>query len=102
MLFRSIRMQNLFFRTGLDEDAVGADIPFITAEKMKELVEVWLPLLNSGSISLQTFLSKIPEVDAQEEMKLIEAAKQQDLARMKAEADIQNPADALNMPGGHQ
>jgi len=36
---------------------------------MKELAEVWLPLYSGGVISLPTMLSKIPEIDPEEEMK---------------------------------
>lgn len=54
---------------GYDANAIGVEIPFVTAQKMKELVEVWLPIYSSGAISLPFFLSKIPELDIEEETK---------------------------------
>lgn len=97
-LFRkAIRMQNAFFQAGLDEDAVGADIPFITAEKMRELVEIWLPMYTAGTLSLETFLSKVPEIDAEEEIKRIEDRQEADLERLKAEADLRDPAESLEI-----
>lgn len=54
---------------GYDPMAIGAEIPFVTTQKMTELVEVWLPIYSSGAIGLDFFLSKIPGLDIEEEKK---------------------------------
>jgi len=62
-----LNMANKNFQKGFKPMAVGVEIPFITKEKMQEIVDVWLPIYVSGAITLDTFLSKIPEVDIEKE-----------------------------------
>jgi len=66
---KAMLMANVNFNQNYITGTIKIEIPFITAEKMKELAEVWLPLYSGGVISLKTMLSKVPEVDPEEEMK---------------------------------
>ena len=56
----------------LDPSKITVNIPLITNETWKRIEEVWLPLRLSNSLSLKTFLSKIPRIDVGEEMEAIE------------------------------
>jgi hypothetical protein len=68
-LFRkSIGLYNERFGQNLNGNAVKAELPELSAQKMQELVEVWLPLKQEGVISLETTLSRIPDIDVQDEM----------------------------------
>ena len=51
---------------------VGISIPFVTAQKMAEIADVYLPLYVSGAITLETLLTKVPEVDAEKELQKID------------------------------
>ena len=66
---KAIEMANdlLPGHAGMDPDAVKIDIPFTSQSKLTELVEVWLPLYEARTITLETFLSKIPEIDLEKE-----------------------------------
>lgn len=48
-----------------DPEAVGCEIPYVTAQKIKELSETWLPLYTANIIDLDYMLSMIPNVDAE-------------------------------------
>lgn len=69
MFHKILEMANNELNGGYDANAIGVEIPFVTAEKMKELAEIWLPIYSSGAISLDFFLSKIPGLDVEEENK---------------------------------
>jgi hypothetical protein len=63
-LFRKVlNFANLRFNKSFNIDVIGARIPFISAEKLKELTEVWLPLKVAEVIDLETLLSHVPEID---------------------------------------
>lgn len=59
-------------RRGLKPETVDVDVPMIAAQKMKEIVDIYLPLATAGMLSKRTLLSKVPEIDPDEEMKLLE------------------------------
>ena len=68
-LFRkAVQIWNVRMRSNLRPEVVGAKIAELTAAKLKEVNDVWLPLYLSGVIQLETLLGKLPEVDVQEEM----------------------------------
>jgi len=76
IISKALVMANKNFNQNYPLDAIGVQIPFITAAKMKELVEIWLPLYTAGVITLKTMLSKVPEVDeTEEENSLVNEAK---------------------------
>jgi len=59
---------------GFNDQAVTALIPETTAAKLEELNSVWLPLYQQGALSLETMLSKVPDINVEEEMARIEEA----------------------------
>jgi len=73
-IFRNaIRKLNEFGGGSLNPEKVKAEIPEVTSVKLAELSTVWLPIYMANGISLDTFLSKIPDVDVTDEKALIEA-----------------------------
>jgi hypothetical protein len=56
----------------LDSNLVKVNIPFVTNETWKRIADVWLPLHLSGSLSLKTLLSKIPDINVGQEADSIE------------------------------
>lgn len=55
----------------LDPEAVEASIPSVTREQIQQLADIWLPIYAGGGMSLEAFLSRVPGVDPDEEMKRI-------------------------------
>ncbi len=92
---KAIVMYNDAFHAGLNPDAVTAKIPFISSAKLKFIKDVYLPMYESNTISLETFLSYISNIDVDQELKRIEADKKKDDERNAAN----NPgADAGAFP----
>jgi len=66
-LFKKVLAKaNATFNLGFNPDCISAHIPFISAEKLRELKDVWLPLKEAEVIDLTTFLSHVPEIDREE------------------------------------
>jgi len=64
-IFRKVLiMANEKFNGGFNPNAIGVEIPYITAQKIKELVDVWMPLFQGGVIDLDLMLSMVPNADA--------------------------------------
>ena len=55
---------------------VSASIPPVSLTKMQELIDVWLPLYQAGTISRETLWTKIPEIDAEAEGKRLKEAQE--------------------------
>jgi len=78
-LFRNaIKLYNESYNNNLDPNAVEAHIPYVSSAKLTEITQVWLPLYVQGALSLETLLSKIPEVNVDLE---VERVKQQQIER---------------------
>ena len=84
-IFKNVlSMSNEKFGTAFNSDAVGCEIPRVTAAKLKELSEIWLPLFMANVVDLDFMLSMIPEADPESiKASALDAAKQQ-LELMKA------------------
>jgi len=84
---------------GLQEGKVKATVAAVTEAKIRELVEVWLPLYRENVIDLDFFLSKIPDVNpkkvkqAQKEaaQRIVDemAAREESAARLKQDTEGQ-------------
>lgn len=77
LLVKAIKMAKSSFseHANLPENTedVRAEIPYVNTSKLKEIVDVWLPLYNNNAITLETLLSKIPDIhDVEEEAQLIQ------------------------------
>ena len=70
-----------------DPEGFEVAIPHISEQKLKEIIEVWLPLRDSGHISEQTFLNIVPNVNPMRERELIEQEKNNDLDNTMKKAD---------------
>ena len=60
---RVLEMSNETFKTNFTVGVVSCDIPQITAAKLKELTEVWLPLYQANVVDIDYMLSMIPDAD---------------------------------------
>lgn len=72
---KALALANEHLQGGFNPNAITAAIPEMSASKMKELAEVWLPIRQAGEISRETFLAHIPELDVEEETKRLDAEK---------------------------
>ena len=68
---------NKLQRGVLDVTKLSIDIPFVSQQHMQELADVWLPLWMANAISHETLLAHVPEIDVEDEMKLIEDKKEE-------------------------
>jgi hypothetical protein len=57
----------------LDASRITIDIPYISAQTWQNIKDVYLPAALAGKISDELFLSKIPGIDVDEELKRSEA-----------------------------
>lgn len=67
----------------LKPEAVGIDIPFVSAQNWAALEKVFLPLSLAGKISDELILSKIPGVDVKAELKKQKATKEEPIIEPK-------------------
>ncbi len=58
--------------TALDPSVIKVDIPYTSNEALQEVVDAWMPLREGGHISEDTFLSKIPGINPEEEKEALE------------------------------
>lgn len=71
------------YGTSFRTDVVSCSIPQVTAEKLKELVDTWLPLYNSNVIDLDYILAKIPDADVERIKGAAEAAAKREMDMLK-------------------
>lgn len=57
------------------------ELPLISLESLKQIVDVWLPLMQEDIISRATLMNQIPGINPSEEEKVIESEKQARAAR---------------------
>lgn len=88
-------------RLALDPLKIGVDIPVMSTSRVQELADVWLPLYTAHAISLDTLLSKIPEVDADKEKARIETELDAVDARTRANAPDFGSVGPDNPSGGN-
>lgn len=60
---KAIELANAELKTGLRPGLVQAQIPEHSSKTMLELKEDWLPLYEANALSLETLLSKVPNID---------------------------------------
>lgn len=65
-------MSNQTFSTGFNEKAITANLPELGQIKLAQLADVWLPIYEAQAVSLETFLERMPGIDAKVEMKRLE------------------------------
>jgi hypothetical protein len=86
-----------FLTPGLIEPA----LPFITANQLKMLIDLYLPAWIDGALSLETLLAKIPDIKAREELERLaaekEATREEEIERG---AEIEARLDRFRAPGG--
>lgn len=74
-LFRkAIMLYNRYSGDSLNPDAVHAILPENTQTRLRQLVDVWLPLFESKAVTRKTFLKRVPDVDAEKEDTDVKAA----------------------------
>lgn len=60
---KALVMANAFLKMGFKEGSVKANVMQITEAKIRELVDVWMPLYTARIVDLNYVLSKIPDAD---------------------------------------
>jgi hypothetical protein len=65
-----------------DPDGFIIDLPVMTTEKLKEIIEVWFPLNQAGKIDDYTLLNKIPDIDQVEVMENLKKQKEEQAAEV--------------------
>ena len=83
----ALKASNVAFNTTFREDVVSCDIPQITAEKLRELTEVWLPLFQANVVDLDYMLSMIPNADPKRIKENAEKEAQKILDQMQMQED---------------
>jgi len=75
MFDKVIRMRNANVDNNrqLREGVVKAKLLPLSDRQWKQIKEVWLPLLKESAISLQTFLSKLPNIDDEVELERLKS-----------------------------
>lgn len=63
MLRKSVVLYNEAFDQNINPNDVSFVIPEITQAKIKEIIDIWLPMFLGGGLSLQALLSKVPDID---------------------------------------
>ena len=66
----------------VEPESVTVSIPFFTKEQFDQLVNVWLPVWREGGLSLETFLSKVPDIDPEEEKKKIDKIEDEKMQKL--------------------
>ncbi len=89
----AIELYNEAFNNNLNPEAVSARMPFVSAGKMEEIANVWLPMYLANTISLQTFLSQLAgDIEIDDEMVRIkqEIKEKEDRAKLLASQSTGN------------
>ena len=90
---KALLMANARWKKNFDVDAIDVDIPYITTEKLKEIVDIWLPLYDANAIDHDTLLSKIPEIDSVSIKKNVAEKDQKRLRDIRAALDREGDID---------
>jgi len=94
----ALKLSNLAFNTTFKEDVVSCDIPQITAEKIRALSEVWLPLFQANVVDLDYMLSMIPNADP----KRIKENAEKEAQKILDQMQMQEDANADQSGGGDE
>jgi hypothetical protein len=81
-------MANETYNLGLDKDSIEIELPYVGQQELENLVKVLLPIRNSGAMSTESFVSRIPFIDDPKK----------EMARIKKEA-TELPMPEQNLPG---
>ncbi len=95
---KAITLYNKNFNKGLEPNAVTAKIPFISSAKLEFVANVYLPMYEANTISLETFLSYLSDIDVNEEIKRIEKDKEKDIDRSNFNDTNNSGTDAGTFP----
>ncbi|HOY09451.1 MAG TPA: hypothetical protein PLB05_05180 [Candidatus Omnitrophota bacterium] len=94
---KALELSNKEFGTTFTPGTVTCNIPQITAEKLKELVDIWLPLYQANAINLDYLVGLIPNADIKAIKSSAEEAARLTLESIKLreqELDAQGTEDA--------
>jgi hypothetical protein len=86
----AIRVRNaaLSDRKPLRTGIVKPKLNTLSDRAYERLTKTWLPILQEGGISLETFLSKVPEINAEEEKRRIEESRPEDAFELPAQSGL--------------
>jgi len=98
---KAMVLANDNFNTGYKPDAVTAKIPFISSTKLEFISNVYLPMYEANTISLETFLSYLADIDVDEEIKRIEEDKKKEEVSNAANNPGTDAGTLAGRPGGN-
>jgi len=82
--------------SGYEDSSIRGDfqvkLPLVSLANLKMIAEIWMPLMDSGVISMSTLRNKLPEINPSEEKKLVDKEKKENMDRMQ-ESMINNGND---------
>ena len=84
-------------KKGWNPKAVKAEIPEISSAKLAELTDVWLPMFLADALSIDTLLSRVPDLNVEEEKKRLKEAKEERIANLPNV--LQTDMDREDPPG---
>jgi hypothetical protein len=104
LIRKALLMANKYFNKGFNPEIVKASLPYMSESKLRELIDVWLPLHQSSIIDDETILNKIPGVDIErildnkrkESVKLIQELQ----AKVRADEEIRDEEEEFAKAGG--
>ncbi len=80
----------------LDPDKIKVDIPVITKEHYDRIEKIFLPAVIAGKISDKTFLTMIPGLDVEAELKEKEEKEKSEIEQLKQDAKDRTDRDFEN------
>lgn len=83
-------------------DCFTVKIDFTTFANLKQIIEVWLPLMLEEVIDIGTFRSMLPGIDPEEVKKLIEAQKEENMKRFENNLANKNINEENNEDTGEE
>ena len=102
MFNKAIQIYNQNLPTGgkmLREEIIEAEFAFVTTEQMRIITSLYYPLWKDKGLSLDTLLSMLPGIDAEQEIAKIEQEMEAETARTQAMAgDLLNEMDQTPEP----
>lgn len=81
-----------------DIDGYNVELPQITAEKIKELIDAWFILAEAGYVAKEIIINKLPGVDPEKNKKALAAQKkEEEKEKPKAALDFEKQVDNVDV-----
>jgi len=102
LFVKAIEMRNKYLNLKLNSHAVLPQLTPLTDRQWRVVKDVFLPARDKGFISQETFLDKLPDIDAAAELNRIEEEEKKNKEKKKKEKDFERPSEGLQPEQGEQ